>query len=195
MITIAITGGIGSGKSTVTDIILENGFRVIDADEMAREITGPHGKAIPYIREHFGDTFILPDGSMDRAKMRDLIFQNPEAKRVLEEGTTEIVKADIDAIRRETKTSDSKALFFDIPQLVEQGRQEDFDQVWVVTADINIRKARIMARDNVPKTLIDLIISSQAEEFELLEIADYIIYNNGTVQELRSKIQERLAKL
>ena len=98
MITIAITGGIGSGKSEVTNYLISKGYTVVDADKMSREMTSAGGKAIPYIREHFGPAFILEDGSLNRAAMRDLVFRDPSKKKLLEEGTTKVVLADIEAI-------------------------------------------------------------------------------------------------
>ena len=92
MINIAITGGIGSGKSEVTNYLSSKGYTIVDADRMSREMTSAGGKAIPYIREHFGESFILEDGSLDRAAMRDLVFREPAKKKLLEEGTTKAVR-------------------------------------------------------------------------------------------------------
>lgn len=122
MISVAITGGIGSGKTEVTNYLISKGFTVIDADKMSREMTGAGGKAMPYILEHFGSSFILEDGSLDRAAMRDLVFKDPAKKELLEEGTTKVVLADIEAIRKEREESGDKILFFDIPLLFEIGR-------------------------------------------------------------------------
>ena len=106
MITIAITGGIGSGKTAVTDYLSKTGYTVVDADKMSREMTSAGGKAIPYIRKHFGPEYILEDGSLNRALMRDLVFKFPEKKKLLEEGTTKVVLEDIEAIKKERAESD-----------------------------------------------------------------------------------------
>lgn len=188
MITIAVTGGIGSGKTQVTNYLISKGFTVVDADKMSREMTSAGGKAIPYIREHFGPEFILEDGSLDRAKMRDLVFKDPRKKSVLEEGTTKVVLKDIEAIKREREASNDKALFFDIPLLFETGSEGDYDAVWVVTADYDIRKARVMARDGIDAAIIDLIMDSQDGEEKKVERADYVIYNNGSLDELMESV-------
>ncbi|MBQ3369413.1 MAG: dephospho-CoA kinase [Mogibacterium sp.] len=188
MITIAVTGGIGSGKTQVTNYLISKGFTVVDADKMSREMTSAGGKAIPYIREHFGPEFILEDGSLDRAKMRDLVFKDPRKKSVLEEGTTKVVLEDIEAIKREREASNDKALFFDIPLLFETGSEGDYDAVWVVTADYDIRKARVMARDGIDAAIIDLIMDSQDGEEKKVERADYVIYNNGSLDELMESV-------
>ena len=192
MITIAITGGIGSGKTQVTNYLLSKGFTVVDADRMSREMTSAGGKAIPYIREHFGPSFILEDGSLDRAAMRDLVFKHPDMKALLEEGTTKVVLQDIEAIKREHAASKDKALFFDIPLLFETGSEKDYDAVWVVTADYEVRKNRVMARDGIQPSIIDLIMDSQEGEARKVLLADFVLYNNGTLDELRDAVDRAL---
>lgn len=193
MITIAVTGGIGSGKTTVTNYLISRGFTVVDADRMSREMTSAGGKAIPYIREHFGPSFILEDGSLDRAAMRDLVFKDPAKKKLLEEGTTKVVLEDIESIKRERAASDDKALFFDIPLLFETGSEDDYDAVWVVTADYEVRKNRVMARDGIDPSIIDLIMDSQDGEEKKVQLADYVIYNNGTEEELERSVIRALS--
>lgn len=192
MITIAITGGIGSGKTEVTNHLISKGFTVVDADRMSREMTAAGGKAIPYIREKFGDSFILEDGSLDRAKMRDLVFKDPAKKKLLEKGTTQVVLADIEAIKKERAACNDKALFFDIPLLFETGSEDNYDLVWVVTADYEVRKARVMARDSIEGSIIDLIMDSQAGENKKVQLADHVIYNNGTLEELKEAVDKAL---
>ena len=192
MINIAVTGGIGSGKSTVTDIIRSYGYTVIDADRMSREMTSSGGSAIPYIREKFGHSFILEDGSLDRAKMRDLVFRDPAMKVLLEKGTTKVVLAEIERIRKDKERGGEKALFFDIPLLFETGTQDDYDAVWVVAADRDIRAARIMERDGIDQNMIDLIMGSQEDDDRKTAAADLVIYNNGTTEELEHSVEEAL---
>ena len=192
MITIAVTGGIGSGKTQVTNYLISKGFTVVDADRMSREMTSAGGKAIPYIREHFGPSFILEDGSLNRAAMRDLVFKDPSWKKVLEEGTTKVVLEDIEAIKKERAASNDKALFFDIPLLFETGSEDDYDAVWVVTADYEIRKSRVMERDGIDPSIIDLIMDSQDGEEKKVRLADQVIYNNGTLAELRESVDRTL---
>ena len=192
MINIAITGGIASGKTQVTNYLISKGYTVVDADRMSREMTAPGGKAMPYILEHFGPSFILEDGSLDRAAMRDLVFRDPSWKSVLEEGTTKVVLEDIEAIKKERAASGDKVLFFDIPLLYETGSEDDYDAVWVVTADYEIRKRRIMERDGINDSLIDLIMDSQEGEEKKVRLADNVIYNNGTLDELRESVDRTL---
>lgn len=192
MITIAITGGIGSGKSTVTDHLLSCGYTVIDADRMAREMTASGGKAMPYILEHFGPDFINDDGSLNRTAMRNLVFQDPRYKKILEEGTTNVVIADIESIRQEREAAGDSILFFDIPLLFENHQEENYDQVWVVTADRDIRAARVMKRDNIDPSIIDLIMDSQEDEDRKISGATHVLCNNGTVEELLEAVDSVL---
>jgi dephospho-CoA kinase len=155
-------------------------------------MTSAGGKAIPYIIENFGSSFILEDGSMDRAAMRDLVFKHPEKKKLLEEGTTKVVLEDIETIKRERAARNDKALFFDIPLLFETGSEDDYDAVWVVTADYEIRKNRVMARDGIDPAIIDLIMDSQEGEERKVQLADQVIYNNGTLEDLRDAVDSTL---
>ena len=195
MLNIAVTGGIGAGKSTVTDYLIRLGYTVIDADKMSREMTSAGGKAMPYILENFGPDFINEDGSLNRQAMRNLIFQNPRFKEILEEGTTKVVLEDISRIREEKSLLGEKALFYDIPLLFEMHQEDNYDLVWVVTADREIRRERVMKRDGTDPEIIDLIIGSQAEEDTRLRRADTVFCNNGTIAEFRRSIDQALEKL
>lgn len=193
MINIAITGGIGSGKSTVTDYLIEKGYTVIDADAMSRAMTAAGGKAMPYIREHFGPDYINADGSLNRVAMRDLVFRNPKYKAILEEGTTKVVLEDIEKIKAEKSKAGEKALFFDIPLLFETHQEGNYDLIWVVTADRELRKERVMKRDGTDSEIVDLMIGSQAEEDVRISKASTVLNNNGSVEDLHAEIDRALS--
>lgn len=192
MKNIAVTGGIGSGKTTVTEILISRGFTVIDADRMSRELTSAGGRAIPYIRQNFGPEFIMEDGSLDRVRMRDLVFRDPSKKALLEEGTTKVVLADIEEIRRSREAGGEKALFFDIPLLFETGTENDYDAVWVVTADHDVRLARIMERDGIDASMAELIMGSQEDDDKKAAKADLVIDNSGSLEDLERAVEEAL---
>lgn len=192
MITIAITGGIGSGKSTVTDYLIQKGFTVIDADAMSRAMTAAGGKAMPYIREHFGPDYINADGSLNRVAMRDLVFRNPKYKAILEEGTTKVVLEDIEKIKEEKREAGEKAIFFDIPLLFETHQEDNYDLIWVVTADRELRKQRVVERDGTDPEIVDLMIGSQAEEDIRTAKASTVLDNNGTVEDLHAAVDRAL---
>ena len=193
MLNIAITGGIASGKSLVSEYLRTLGYTVIDADEMARAITAPGGKAMPYIVEKFGNDYVNEDGSLNRAAMRDLVFKNPEKLAVLEEGTTNVVLTDIEKIRKEKELAGEKVLFYEIPLLYEKNQQDNYDAVWVVTADRDIRKQRLIERDDMDESMSELIMDAQEEEDKKIESADFVIYNNGSITELRRSVDDALS--
>ena len=192
MLNIAITGGIASGKSVTTQYLQNLGYTVIDADKMAREITGPGGKAMPFIIDHFGMDYVNDDGSLKRAAMRDLVFKNPDKLMVLEAGTTDVVIEDVEKIKEERAAAGDELIFYDIPLLFEKKQQDKYDAVWVVTADREIRKKRIMERDGMDEHMADLMIDSQEDEERKVEAADFAIYNNGDVAELYRAIDDAL---
>lgn len=195
MKTIAVTGGIGSGKTELSNYLTELGYTVVDADKMSREMTSAGGKAIPYIREHFGESFIAPDGSLDRAAMRDLVFRDPSKKKLLEEGTTKVVLEDIERIKREREESGDSALFFDIPLLFETGTEGNYDSVWVITAPYETRKARVMERDGIGPGIIDLIMDSQEDEDYKASRADIVFNNDGSLGDLKASVDAALKNL
>ncbi len=195
MKTVAITGGIGSGKSTVTSYLSELGYTIIDADKMSREMTASGGKAMPYILEHFGPDYVNEDGSLNRAAMRDLVFRSSEAMRLLEEGTTRVVLEDIEKIKNELAEKGESFLFFDIPLLFEKHQEDKYDLVWVVTADYDIRSQRVMERDSIDRNIIDLIMDSQEEEEKKVSKADVIIYNNNSLENLKKTVDKVLSEL
>ena len=192
MINIAVTGGIGAGKTMVTEYLSELGFTVIDADQMSRDMTSAGGKAMPYILEHFGPDYINEDGSLNRAAMRDLVFRDPHYKQVLEEGTTKVVLEDIEKIREEKSRAGEKALFFDIPLLFELHQEDNYDLVWAVSADRELRKQRVMERDGTPPDMVDLIIGSQSEDEYKTEKADVVLNNNGSLDDLKAEVRRAL---
>ena len=115
MIVIVITGGIGSGKTAVTDYLISKGYKVIDTDLMAHEITSKNGKAISYIRDVFGEEYILKDGSMDREKIRKLVYQDESKKKLLEKGTTDIIISDTKKMIDYYRKKGLEILFVAIP--------------------------------------------------------------------------------
>jgi dephospho-CoA kinase len=162
---------------------------------MSREITSAGGKAMPYILEHFGPDFINPDGSLNRGAMRNLVFQEPKYKKILEAGTTEVVIRDVEQIKKDKEKEGAKVLFYDIPLLFETHQEKNYDLVWVVTADMDIRAERIMKRDKIDRAIVDLIMDTQADEDIKISGADLVFYNNGTIEELNLAVDEALKEI
>ncbi|MDD5922900.1 MAG: dephospho-CoA kinase [Eubacteriales bacterium] len=191
MLVIGITGGIGSGKSTLSEYYKEKGYPVLDVDEISRAVTRAGGASIPSIRKAFGGSMILPDGSLDRKKMADLVFSDDEARKKLEnivvgEATRQIV----DAIERYRASGKYDIIFLDAPTLFENGGDRLTDQVWLVTADAEIRIARVMARDGSSREQVLARMRKQLPEEEKIRRADQVLYNNEGREEFLRKAEE-----
>lgn len=195
MLTIAITGGIGSGKTAVTDYLREKGFPIIDTDEMSHAMTAPGGKAIPYIRDNFGEAYVLDDGSLNRKAMRDLVYQNPEKMKLLEKGTTEVIQADVRERIQEEKRKGSEAVFVAIPLFFEaEENPSAYDAIWSVIADYEVRIERVKARDGLSRSMIDKIMDKQVDDAIRFEKSTDIIDNSGSLSHLHQQVEKLLKK-
>lgn len=178
---LGLTGGIGSGKSTVAGMLAARGAAVMDADAISRSVTAPGGLAIEPIAQVFGAAMIGADGAMDRQAMRERIFKDPDAKRQLEaiihplvsQITAEQVQAALD--------KGSRCLVFDVPLLVESGERwrRQVEQVLVVDCDTDTQRQRVMARSGLAPDEIDRIIALQARREQRLACADVVIFNQS----------------
>lgn len=197
MIVIVITGGIGSGKTAVTDYLISKGYKVIDTDLMAHEITSKNGKAISYIRDIFGEDYILEDGSMDREKIRKLVYQDESKKKLLEKGTTDIIISDTQKMIEDYRKKGLEILFVDIPLFFENGGENEkyFDKIWLVCSDIEKRVKRIKKRDNLDEHMIKKIMEKQMPDKDKEIKSDVVIKNSGTIEELHRKIDSLLFNL
>ena len=192
MLNIAITGGIGSGKTEVSNYLRSLGYTVIDADAISRAMTAEGGKALPLIRAKFGDQLFNEDGSLNRAAVRKMIYNDPVKKTLYESCTTKLVLEDIAAIREQSEESGEEIIFYDIPLLFETGTEGEYDAVWDVITDVEIRKRRIKERSGLDDATIERIMSKQSSDSEKIEKADYVIYNNGTLDDLHSATETAL---
>jgi dephospho-CoA kinase len=178
MFAIGLTGGIGSGKSQVADFLEQWGASVIDTDRIAHELTGPGGAAIEPLRQAFGGAAIAPDGSLDRAWMRERVFRDAPARRRLES----IVHPLIQAVVRD-RAAAARGLYcvFVVPLLVESGRWRDrVDRICVVDCDPGTQIQRVQARSGLTRDTIERIMGAQASREERLAAADDVILNDGT---------------
>ena len=192
MVSIVITGGIGSGKSLVCSYLEKRGYQVIYADQISRSLTAVGGLAIPEIEACFGANFICPDGSMDRARMRELVYSNSSAKAKLESIVSYKTKEEIN--RKLELSQDEEIVFVEIPLLYEMNSQDEYDFVWLVTADRGKRIERICSRDDFTREEALRIMNSQMPDEEKIALADETIYNNSSAEDLYKKVEELLAK-
>lgn len=193
---LGLTGGIGSGKSTVAQILLSLGATVIDADAIAHQTSAPLGAAITAIRAAFGADAITADGAMDRDRMRARIFTDPGAKQRLEAIIHPLVGQEIEAQFQQAQAQGARCVVFDIPLLVESGHWRNrLDQILVVDCLVETQVARVMARSGMQEATVRSIIQTQASRAQRLAVADQVIFNDAlTRAQLRLEI-EKIAPL
>ncbi len=178
---LGLTGGIGSGKSTVASILARAGAAVMDADAISRSLTQPGGRAIPAILAEFGETLISTDGAMDREAMRALVFSNPSSKRQLEAIVHPLVGQVLQEQSNAAVAAGHACLVYDVPLLVESGDRwrRQVDWVCVVDCEVETQIQRVMARNQLGRADIERIISQQASRQQRLACADAVIFNEG----------------
>ncbi len=177
---LGLTGGIGSGKSTVASLLQALGAAVIDADAIARSVTAPQGAAMPEIARQFGDAFVQADGALDRARMRALVFADPTAKQRLEGIVHPCVGEET---RRQTQVALQQGhalLVFDVPLLVESKRwRQQVQRVLVIDCEPATQIQRVVARSGLAADEVARIIAAQSPRAVRLAAADWVIYNEG----------------
>ncbi|KVN91380.1 dephospho-CoA kinase [Burkholderia ubonensis] len=178
MLAVGLTGGIGSGKTTVADLFAARGASIVDTDLIAHRITAPGGLAMPAIEQAFGPDFVAADGSLDRAKMRALIFSDDAARRRLEAITHPLIRTETD---REGRQARGAYVMFVVPLLVESGSWKSrVDRVLVVDCDVETQIARVMRRNRFTREQVEAIIARQATRDARLAAADDVIVNDAT---------------
>ncbi len=185
---IGLTGGIGSGKSTVAAVLGGLGAVVIDSDAIARALTVAGGEAIPALRAEFGPDAIDVAGALDRERMRRRVFADPAARRRLEALLHPLIRERGERLAREAAAR-APYLVFDVPLLVEGGRGGDYDRVLVVDAPPALQLERACARGGLAAAQVRAIMAGQAGRAQRLAAADDVLVNAGTVEELRERAQ------
>jgi dephospho-CoA kinase len=187
---LGLTGGIGSGKSTVAAMFLESGAAVIDADAISRSLTAPHGAAMNVIRQQFGADIISADGSLNRDRMRTLIFTNIAARKQLEAILHPMVKLEMKRQDQDAVALGANLIVYDIPLLVEsQHWRTNLDLVLVVDCLEQTQVDRVMLRNTLKQVEVEKIIASQASRKMRNSAADILIFNDSiTVEHLREQV-------
>jgi dephospho-CoA kinase len=189
---IGLTGGIGSGKSTVLAMLQALGAAAIDADAISRATTAAGGAAIPRIAQVFGPDFVTPDGALDRARMRERAYAQPEARRELEQIIHPLVGEEIARQVDAALAAGARCIVFDIPLLVEAGRwRPQLARVLVVDCEPETQVARVAARSGLASDEVRAIIAAQAPRALRLAAADLVICNEGlTLEALRHEVEQ-----
>ncbi|NML86121.1 dephospho-CoA kinase [Polaromonas sp.] len=177
---IGLTGGIGSGKSTVGRVLVACGAALVDADAIARKLTAPGGAALTELASRFGAQVIMADGAMDRDYMRQLAFSNPAVKEELEAVIHPLVGREALRQSGQAVAAGLACIVFDIPLLVESGRwRQQLDRVLVVDCREATQLTRVMARNGLARETVEKIMAAQAGRPQRLAAADICIYNDA----------------
>jgi dephospho-CoA kinase len=190
IVRLGLTGGIGSGKSSVARMLADRGAAVVDADAIARDLTAPGGLALPLITATFGAHVITPTGALDREKMRLLAFADPAARKRLEAIIHPLVGQEANHQAMLAANEGRSCTVFDIPLLVESGSwRQKVDHVLVVDCTPEVQISRVMARNQLTRAEISKIIASQSARGYRLRAADTVIFNVGlSLAELAAEV-------
>ena len=184
---IGITGGIASGKSTVTNFLRQKGFEVVDADALVHQLQKPGGRLYQILVEHFGEKVLLEDGELNRPLLASLIFSNSEEREWSKETQGKIIREELGSLRDKLAQTDD-VFFMDIPLLFEQDYASWFDETWLVYVRRDIQLDRLMNRNQLSKESAETRLASQWTLEEKKKFATYILDNNGSREQLLSQV-------
>ena len=184
---VGLTGGIGSGKSTVADVFAALGITVVDADVVARQVVAPGTAALRQITDFFGPSVLSGTGELDRTKLREIVFSDPEAKTWLNQLLHPLIRQHM-LQQLETATSPYSLLV--APLLLENRLDQFVDKVLVVDVTVETQLRRTMQRDHSPEALVQSIIAAQCSRAGRLERADFVISNEGPTTLIADKVAE-----
>lgn len=182
---VALTGGIGSGKSTVADAFSRLGITIIDADILARQVVEPGTPALRAIADHFGSDIIEPDGTLNRRMLRERIFTHPEEKAWLNALLHPLIQQET---QKQIAHATSPYVLWVVPLLVENNLHDKADRVLVVDVSPATQIQRTIARDNVGREHAEQILAAQAKREARLAVADDVIDNNGSPDAIASDV-------
>jgi dephospho-CoA kinase len=183
---VGLTGGIGCGKSTVADLFAARGASVIDTDQIAHALTAPHGAAMPALLAEFGDAFATPEGALDRAKMRNLVFADPGARTRLEAILHPKIR---EATAAAAAIATGPYVIFVVPLLIESGSwSERVNRVAVIDCPEELQVQRVMARSQLPEAQVHAIMAAQATRQQRLAAADDVILNDDGIDLLAPQV-------
>jgi len=191
---IGITGGIASGKSTVTEFLRQKGFQVVDADAVVHQLQKPGGRLYQVLVENFGGKVLLENGELNRPLLASLIFSNPEEQEWSKRTQGEIIREELAALRNQF--AQTEALFFmDIPLLFEQDYASWFDETWLVYVNRDVQLERLMKRDQISKEAAESRLNSQWPLERKISLASHSLDNNGNQEQLIAQVVQLLEEM
>jgi dephospho-CoA kinase len=185
--SVGLTGGIGCGKTTVADLFAARGASVIDTDQIAHSLTAPHGAAMPALMAEFGPEYATPEGALDRARMRALVFSDPGARARLEAILHPRIR---EATAAAALLASGPYVMFVVPLLIESGTwRERVARVLAIDCPEEMQVARVMARNGLPEAQVRAIMAAQVTRKQRLEAADDVILNDADVPALLPQVE------
>ena len=191
---IGITGGIASGKSTVTEFLRQQGYQVIDADQVVHELQEPGGRLYQALLSAFGPAILQEDGRLNRPKLGAMIFGNPQLLAQSSQLQNEIIREEL-ARRRDLLAETEDFFFMDLPLLFELEYDNWFDQIWLVDVTEETQLSRLMARNVLSQEEAEKRIAAQLSLQEKRKRADVLIENNGPLELTQAQLRDTLQKL
>ena len=196
MKVIGLTGGTGSGKSTVAAYLKGKGCHIIDADKISRELTAKGGEALGAIMSAFGQDVFLEDGILDRKKLGTIVFNDTQKLKILEEIITrKVIELTLQRIAKLKVQGNESIVVLDAPLLFECGMNDCTDENWLVICEQEQRVNRLMKRDGMERQSIFDRMANQLRDDEKIILADYIIDNSGTLEELYRQIDSLIERV
>jgi dephospho-CoA kinase len=192
---VGLTGGIASGKSTVAKILKDLGAAIVDADALSREVVSPGHDGWNEIVDTFGREVLQTDQTLDRQKLRTLIFNNPQARKKLEAIIHPRVRALAETRIREHGAAGIAIVVYEVPLLFEGNLQQWLRPVILVACDVNIQRQRLQQRDGLDAAAAQKHIDAQMSLEEKRKLADYVIENDGSLADLETQVRAVLAKI
>lgn len=184
---IGITGGIASGKSTVTNFLRQKGFQVVDADALVHQLQKPGGRLYQVLVQHFGQDIVSENGELNRTLLASLIFSNTEEREWSKRTQGEIIREELARLRDQLAQTE-EIFFMDIPLLFEQDYSAWFDETWLVYVEPDVQMERLMKRDQLSKDLAISRLSAQWSLEEKKGLASQVIDNNGNQDLLLTQV-------
>ena len=192
---IGLTGGIGTGKSTVSNYLREQNFAIVDADLISRQVVEPGKPLLKELEEAFGSEIINDDGSLNRKGLAAIVFNDVEQRKLMDSIMHKEILAEMRRCMEDYQNQGThQGIIIDAPLLFEIGLEKWCDQVWLVTADMDIRIQRVCARDNAVPAEVEARIRNQMSDDEKKKLSDEILDNSGTLEELHKQISDLLIR-
>lgn len=185
---IGITGGIASGKSTVTNFLRQKGFQVVDADAVVHQLQRPGGRLFEALVQHFGQEIILENGELNRPLLARRIFSNPKEREWSRLTQGEIIREELATLRNQLAQTE-EIFFMDIPLLFEQDYVAWFDETWLVYVDRDVQVERLMKRDQLSKVEAESRLAAQWPLEEKKDLASHVLDNNGNQDQLLNQVR------